>query len=47
MVKRGLIEARKNFREFCELEKGTQTYLPAGVGTGSSVEKVGGDFVRV
>ena len=46
MVKCGLIEAKKDFRKF-PWEKGTRTYLPAGVGTGSLVKKVGGDFVRV
>ena len=46
MVKCGLIEVRKIFREFA-LEKNTRTYLPAGVNTGSFVEKVGGNFVRI
>ena len=44
MVKCGLIGARKILREFAS-EKGTRTYLPAGVDAGSLVEKVGGDFV--
>ena len=46
MVKCGLIEARKIFREFA-IEKGTWTYLPTGVDTRSFIEKVGGDFIRV
>ena len=45
MVKWGLIEARKDLRKFAR-EK-DWTYLPAGVDTGSPVEKVSGDFVRV
>ena len=46
MVKCVLIEAKKDFHEF-DWEKGTRTYLPTGVDTGSSVEKVAGDFVRI
>ena len=46
MVKCGLIEAMKDFRKFA-WERGTRSYLPAGVVTGSLIEKVGGDFVRV
>ena len=42
MVKCGLIEARR-----IRLRKGTRACLPAGVGTRSFVEEVGGDFVRV
>ena len=42
----GLIEARKDFFKFT-CEKDASTYLPAGIDTGSSIEKVGGDFVRV
>ena len=41
-----LIEASNDFRKFAR-EKGTQTYVPARVGTGSLVEKVGGNFVGV
>jgi hypothetical protein len=46
MTECGLIEARRGFRKFT-WKKGIRTYLPAGVGAGSSVEKVGGDLVRV
>ena len=46
MVKCGLIQTRRNFREFV-WEMVTRIYLPTGVDTGSSVEKVGGDFVRI
>ena len=46
MVKCVLIEAKKDFHEF-DWEKDTRTYLPTGVDTGSSVEKVAGDFVRI
>ena len=45
MVKCGLIEARKN--SVNSHGKGYSTCLPAGVDTGSLVEEVGGDFVRV
>ena len=50
MVKCGLIKAKKNFCKFTwenAWEKGTRIYLPAGVDTGSLIEKVGGDFERV
>ena len=46
MVKCGLILTRKNFRKFV-WEKDTRIYLPTGVGTGSLIEKVSGDFVRI